>query len=136
MLIGSCIIVDAFRLYFCNKVCRLPTSPDTKRIDSKHQEHTDICRNVQVSTANKKRRHQNYDRYFAIYKMQSAATNADRQKRGAAVTAPHGAFRFTSGDHSGTCVKRQRSEARKDQILILIDNLDSVIFIILVLGSG
>ena len=77
-----CIIVDAFRTHFCNKICRLPTSPDTKRIDSKHQEHTDICRNMQRTNANKKRRHQNSDRSFAICRMQSAATNADLQIRG------------------------------------------------------
>ena len=78
---------------FCNKICRLPTSPDTKRIGSKHQEHADICRNMQDSDANKKRRHQIFHRWFAIYGMQSAAPSADRQKWGAAVTAPHGAFR-------------------------------------------
>ena len=77
-----CIIVNAFRTHACNKFCRLLTSLDTKRIDSKHQEHTDICRNMQESNGNKKRIHQNSDRYFAIYKMQSAATNADLQIRG------------------------------------------------------
>ena len=30
--------------YVCNKICRCPTSPDTKGIDCAHQEHTDICR--------------------------------------------------------------------------------------------
>ena len=82
ILIVFCIIVNAFRTHACNKFCRLLTSLDTKRIDSKHQEHTDICRNMQESNGNKKRIHQNSDRYFAIYKMQSAATNADLQIRG------------------------------------------------------
>ena len=68
--------------FFCNKICRLPTSPDTKRIGSKHQEHADICRNMQDSDANKKRRHQIFHRWFAIYGMQSAAPSADRQKWG------------------------------------------------------
>ena len=58
ILMDCCILVDAFRTHFCNKICRLPTSPDTKRIDSKHQEHADICRNMQRTNANKKRRHQ------------------------------------------------------------------------------
>ena len=49
-----CLIVDAFRMHFCNNICRLPTSPDTKRIDGKHQEEPpDIFRNVQDSNANK-----------------------------------------------------------------------------------
>ena len=69
---------NAFLKHFCNKIRRLPTPPDTKRIDSKHQEHTAICKKMQESDANKQRRHQNSDRYFAIYKMQSAATNAYR----------------------------------------------------------
>ena len=43
ILIDFCISVGAFRTHACNKISRLLTSPDTKRIDSKRQEHTDIC---------------------------------------------------------------------------------------------
>ena len=54
ILMDCCIIVEAFRTVLCNKICRLPTSPDTKRIDSKHQEHADICRDMksQMQTKN------------------------------------------------------------------------------------
>ena len=47
------IMLNACLKHCCNKIRRLPTPPDTKRIDSKHQEHTAICRNMQESTANK-----------------------------------------------------------------------------------
>ena len=45
-------------------------------LTAKHQEHTDICRKIQESNANKKHRHQNSDRWFAICRVQSAAPTA------------------------------------------------------------
>ena len=38
---------------FSSKICRLTKPPGTNRPDGKHQEHADICRNMQKSNASK-----------------------------------------------------------------------------------
>ena len=62
ILMGLHIIFNVQNAHVCQKICRLPISPDTKRIDSKHQEYTDICINMLAWSANKKHRHQSSDR--------------------------------------------------------------------------
>ena len=47
------IIFQEFWLLFCSSICRMLTPPRTKRNDGKHQEHADICRNMQKSNARK-----------------------------------------------------------------------------------
>ena len=90
--IDVCITLYVTRRHVYNTSCRLPTSPDTSRIDSKHQEHADICRKSQTQTKNE------YTKAL-IDNLQSPKCNQLQQlpihkvgAGGAVVLAPLGAF--------------------------------------------
>ena len=66
-------IPNACRTHVCNKICRLPTSPDTKRIDSKHQEYTDMCRGPHVPSTS-------HLRWFKLSSTSQAYWRADSKR--------------------------------------------------------